>query len=552
MAYYGIDLGTTYCSVAVASRGVVTRVPLERGGFTLASVALLDGRIAAAPRVLTGQHAVTRYRDICAEVGDTPPGLCLVRGSKRHMAAPEVPGGPPWYLDDMALHASDVAALLLRSLGQYIARNPALPPMEGVVVTHPQRFRNRERRAVAQAAAMAGLHAAALLPEPDAAAYAYGLGRSFGPRGSTFLVFDFGGGTLDVTVMHRSGDGAGARLEAMGSYGVELGGLGVDERLRERIFARYLDAVGRPGLGLEDASEASREALLGVVEGMKVQLNAHAGGDTNPLARVAVRTVSVSLASGEVLPAAPVRLSLSELAAWIADVTERAADCAAEALARAGVGWSGLDEVLLVGGSSWLYPVQERLRSLVAAAGGPGIAVRLFDDVDDPLNPATAVAAGAARYAEHLAGVGAAVDYRGVTPDALGVRAREADPARPGERREALAVLVPARTRVPFEGKRVFRKRGGARALPLEVLEGSTLAEATPLGCFAVELDAALPDGAPVEVTLAVGRDGVLRLEVRDPATDARRAVTLADAEGLYADDELEARRRWLARVSVE
>ena len=78
------------------------------------------------------------------------------------------------------------------------------------------------------------------------------------------------------------------------------------------------------------------------------------------------------------------------------------------------------------------------------------------------------------------------------------------------------------------------------------------VAEATPLGCFPVELDADLPDGAQVEVTLAVGRDGVLRLELRDPATDKRRAVTLADAEGLYADDELEARRRWLAGVSVE
>ena len=74
----------------------------------------------------------------------------------------------------------------------------------------------------------------------------------------------------------------------------------MDERLRERILARYLDAVGRSDIGLEDVSEASREALLGVAEGMKVQLNAHAGGDTNPLARVAVRTVSVSLASGEV------------------------------------------------------------------------------------------------------------------------------------------------------------------------------------------------------------------------------------------------------------
>ncbi len=134
----------------------------------------------------------------------------------------------------------------------------------------------------------------------------------------------------------------------------------------------------------------------------------------------------------------------------------------------------------------------------------------------------------------HHAGLGASVDYRGVTPDALGVRAREPDPTRPGERREALAVLVPARTRVPFEGKRVFRKRGGARVLPLEVLEGSSLAEATPLGCFPVELDADLPliarvaddDGGSACASLSISRPSLIEPTLLDLVMTRVRLIT--------------------------
>jgi molecular chaperone DnaK len=473
-----------------------------------------------------------------------------VRGSKNHLAVTHaVAGGPPWSLGAMELHSTDVGALVLRALRTWVERTPGLPPIDGVVVTHPQRLRNRERRAVAQAISLAGLGAVATLPEPDAAAWAYGMGERFGPRGARFMVFDFGGGTLDVAVLRRDGSAGARTLEALASYGVQLGGLGVDELLRERLVERYAAAAGVAGLALEDLDEASREALLSVAEGVKIQLNLHATLDANPLARVAARTLAARTETGVTLPTATVRVTLAELARWTEEFTERAAACAEEALARAGLGWSDLDEVLMVGGSSWLYPVQARLRALRGAG-----AVRLFDDADDPLNPACAVAAGAALYAERCftEGSKAAGEYHGVIPDALGVRAREADPARPGERREALAVLVPALTKVPFEGRRVFRKRGGARVLPIDVLEGATLAEATPLGRCEVDPDADLPDGSPVEVILRVGRDGVLSLELRDPQTQRSRAVTLRGADGLYADDELDVRRAFLAEVAMD
>lgn len=549
MAFYGIDLGTTFASVALAHRGVARMIPLESGGVTLASTVLLDGRDPARPAATVGRRAALAWRDRCADLGCAPPRMALVRGSKNHLAvAHAVGGGPPWPLGAMDLRATDIGALVLRALRAWVERAPGLPPVDGVVVTHPQRLRNRERRAVSQAVSLAGLASVALLPEPDAAAWAYGMGGRFGSRSARFMVFDFGGGTLDVTVLRREG-GAAPALEALASYGVQLGGLGVDELLRERLVERYAEAAGAAGLSLGDLDEASREALLSVAEGVKIQLNQHASLDANPMARVASRTLAVRTEAGESLPAAAVRVTLGELAGWTEELTERAAACAEEALARASLGWRDLDEVLLVGGSSWLYPVQARLRALRGTD-----AVRIFDDADDPLNPACAVAAGAALYAERcfVGGAGAAADYHGVIPDALGVRAREADPARPGERREALAVLVPALTRVPFEGRRVFRKRGGARALPIDVLEGSSLAEATPLGRFEVALDEGVPDGAPVEVTLRVGRDGVLSLELRDPQTQRSRAVTLTDAEGLYADDELDARRAFLAGVALD
>lgn len=547
MAFYGIDLGTTFCSVAVAERGVARVVPLERGAPTLASTVLLDGRDPTKLRAAVGRAATLRHRDLCTTFGDVPPGVTLVRGSKNHVgAAHAVAGGPPWWLGETALHATDVGALVLRGLDALVRRAPSMPPIDGVVVTHPQRFRNRERRATAQSVFLAGMRGVATLPEPDAAAYAYGLGRRVGARGATFLVFDFGGGTLDVTVMQRGPDGSTPRLDALASYGVQLGGLRIDEAVRDRLLDRYASQVDREDLSLDALTEESREALLALAEGMKIQLNQHAGGDVNPMARVASRTVSLTTRDGEALPPAVVKVTLGEFSQWIHETTERALDCAAEAVQLANLSWDALDEVFLVGGSSWLLPVQQGLRARCDR-------VRIFDDPEHPLNPATAVAAGAALYAERLAEGGdeGGFAYHGVIPDAFGVRAKEPDPNRAGERRDTLAVLVPALTRVPFEGRRTFRKRGGARVLPIEVLEGRSLAEATPLGRFEVTLDAAMPDGAPVEVVLRIGRDGVLSLAVRDPATDATHTVTLADAQGLYADDELEHRRALLAAVDV-
>ncbi len=443
-----------------------------------------------------------------------------------------------------------MAAVILRALAEMVRLRPALPPLDGVVITHPQRFRNREKLATAQAARMAGVPVAGLLTEPDAAAWAYGLRSAHGAEGegaSTFMVFDFGGGTLDVTLMRRTAAGHGrAQLHAIDSYGVQLGGLAIDQRIRDALVAQYAQKANDPGFTLAAVNEATHERLLELAEWFKVALNTDAGSDPSPMARVRrKRFVPVFDAETEG-EEVTLEVSLADLTRWIGGELDRAIACADEALARAKLTWESLDEVLLTGGSSLLWPLQQRMRERCRR-------VRIFDDPAHPLNPLTIVAAGAAVYGASLAGGHdrPGVEMRGVVPDTFAIRAYEPDASQPGGRRAVLYPLVPAGTPTPYVGRAWFAMRGGGRVLPVEVFEGRSEREATRVGVYHLEFAHDLADGARVEVRLDVRPNGVLMLAARDAVTGTEREAHLDDA-GLYAEGELQRRAQWLQALRVE
>lgn len=547
MAVYGVDLGTTFCSVACVDRGRTTVLPLEEGRPTLASVVLFDGRGGA--RAVVGAQASRSYRALVGEAERAPADVVLVRGAKNHMGVDRaVPSGPPWRVGGHELFATDVSAVLLRTMAEMIRARPGAAPLDALVVAHPQRFRNREKLATAQAARIAGVTLAGMITEPDAAAWAYGLDAPGGDPSArrTFMVFDFGGGTLDVTIMRRepSRDGR-ANLHAVDSYGIQLGGLAMDERIRDELVAQYAARTGDHGFRLDLVNDATRERLLELAEWFKVALNTDASSDPSPLARTrSKRFVPVydESAEGEEVN---LTVSLGDIARWVGSDLDRAMACADEALRRAGIAWSALDEVLLTGGSSLLWPLQQRVRE----RGRP---VRIFDDPQHPLNPLTIVASGAALYGASLGGAAPAVSMRGVVPDTFSVRAFVPDPSAPEGRRATLHPLVPAGTATPFIGRALFTMRGGGRVLPVEVFEGRSEREATRVGVYALEFEAEIPDGARVEVTLDVRPNGVLVLSVQDTRSGATREARLDDAPGLYSDIELDARTRWLQALRVE
>ncbi len=548
MAIYGIDLGTTFCSVAYVDRGQPQVVTLEHGRPTLASLVLLTARDGAA--AVVGSDAARRYRELVGDAERAPDDVVLVRGSKNHMGVGErVLAGPPWSVGGHELRATDVGAVILRALAEMVRVRPGLPPLDGVVITHPQRFRNREKLATAQAARMAGLPVVGLITEPDAAAWAYGLRAAEGAssdRPLTFMVFDFGGGTLDVTLMKRDAPvGATQQLRAIDSYGVQLGGLAIDARIRDALVAQYAHRTGDAGFTLASVNEATAERLLELAEWFKVALNTDAASDPSPMARVRTKRFTPVFDAESEGEEVILEVTLADLTRWIAGELDRAIACADEALKRARLTWQDLDEVLLTGGSSLLWPLQQRMRERCQR-------VRIFDDPGHPLNPLTIVAAGAAVYGATLAAgaVRPAVEMRGVVPDTFSIRAYQPDASAPDGRRAVLHPLVPAGTPTPFVGRAHFAMRGGGRVLPVEVFEGRSEREATRVGVYQLAFDHDLDDGARVEVRLDVRPNGVLVLAVQDARSGHVREARLDDA-GLYADDEMARRAAWLQSLRV-
>jgi molecular chaperone DnaK len=548
VAIYGIDLGTTFCSVAYVDRGQPQVVTLEHGRPTLASLVLLTARDGAA--AVVGSDAARRYRELVGDAERAPDDVVLVRGSKNHMGVGErVLAGPPWSVGGHELRATDVAAVILRALAEMVRVRPGLPPLDGVVITHPQRFRNREKLATAQAARIAGLPVVGLITEPDAAAWAYGLRAAEGAssdRPLTFMVFDFGGGTLDVTLMKRDAPvGATQQLRAIDSYGVQLGGLAIDARIRDALVAQYAHRTGDAGFTLASVNEATAERLLELAEWFKVALNTDAASDPSPMARVRTKRFTPVFDAESEGEEVVLEVTLADLTRWIAGELDRAIACADEALKRARLTWQDLDEVLLTGGSSLLWPLQQRMRERCQR-------VRIFDDPGHPLNPLTIVAAGAAVYGATLAAgaVRPAVEMRGVVPDTFSIRAYQPDASAPDGRRAVLHPLVPAGTPTPFVGRAHFAMRGGGRVLPVEVFEGRSEREATRVGVYQLAFDHDLDDGARVEVRLDVRPNGVLVLAVQDARSGHVREARLDDA-GLYADDEMARRAAWLQSLRV-
>jgi len=281
MAIYGVDLGTTYCAVA--------RIDPERSPYPI-PVPFDDGRafpslVLLAPgrrgvRAVVGTRALEEYRRLIGGRADPPPNVHLVRGAKNHIGRrPEGDDfGPPWRVNGVEFTATDVSALILRGLRRRVEMLN-LPAMHGVVLTHPQKFRNLQRLATQQAALLAGLDVHGMLTEPDAAAWAYehsnetSASRVMSSEPRRTMIFDFGGGTLDVVLMQTCRDNAGRfQTAVVASHGISCGGLEVDDLVATNLLRRYSAALG-VCLEYDFLAEGERIELLSLAEDTKRRLN---------------------------------------------------------------------------------------------------------------------------------------------------------------------------------------------------------------------------------------------------------------------------------------
>ncbi|HYQ80768.1 MAG TPA: TIGR02266 family protein, partial [Anaeromyxobacteraceae bacterium] len=390
----GIDLGTTNSCAAIVRGGKPYVIPSREGYNTVPSVVALNSRY----RVVVGHNAR-------GQLLTNPQNT--VHGAKRLVGRPfestvvqdikskfayEIVGGPEGLsavrLGPATLTLEQVSALILREVKE-VAQNHLGEEVNRAVITVPAYYNERQRAAVRQAGALAGLLVERILNEPTAAALAYAYGRNLRQR---VLVYDLGGGTFDASVLELQDN----IYEVVSTGGdTFLGGVDFDNRIVERLLGDWQERQGRPFEG--DRVAMSR--LVDAAERAKCALSERAEFDLQLPFLATVDGQPVSLEA---------RLTRDEIVGLVEPLVDRTLEVCQEVLAAKGLAPKDIDEVLLVGGQSRMPLVRQKVEALFGKA--PSKAV----------HPDEAVAIGAALLA-HSLGNAEGVVLIDVLPMGIGV-----------------------------------------------------------------------------------------------------------------------------------
>jgi molecular chaperone DnaK (HSP70) len=453
---YGIDLGTTFCACGRIEVGASDPeiVRLEERLPSLASVVTLknvDGRL----RAYVGRDAFRKFA-----TGDV-----VVEFAKRFIGRPAVES-KTWELGRHEFDPVDVSALILRkiALGIWNDRKDDRSPVRAVV-THPRDFQQVQRQATAEAVAAAGIDLIETLNEPEAASYMYfepGADRVPGK----YMVFDLGGGTLDIAILDVPTKG---RPNIIGGRGIsQLGGKDWDDKL----FDEIVRAAANHHRGQVDVQHSLSELSLFDWRQRARDWKEKRGRKSAWQEEVRWRT-----RDGEEV-VTPIEVSCAEWDRACAPLVDQCEQTIDDALRDAGVRNVDIVRVLPVGGSMRLQMVQDMLGRVFG---------RRVDRIGGPDTPSldTVVAEGAARYAAYL--VGAADAKKGPISPMKRARLEEIEEAIPvstlahginvltraADGSEVLSAVVPQNTKLPCQRERTFRVVD-EHELVVEIFEGSS------------------------------------------------------------------------------
>lgn len=486
----GIDLGTTNSCVAVVEGGKPVIITNEQGSRTTPSVVAFtkDGERlvgAAAQR----QAAVNSDRTISSV--------------KRHM-------GSDWSknIDGKAFSPQEISAMILRKMKEE-AENYLGEKVEDAVITVPAYFNDIQRQATKDAGRIAGLNVKRIINEPTSAALAYGLDNGVPQK---IMVYDLGGGTFDVSVIEIGDD----VIEVLATNGDNhLGGDDFDERIVEHllkvIYEQYKLDMHKDITSMQRLKEAAEQAKkeLSSVESTYINLPYLSAGRKEPINFEYTLT----------------RSKFNEL---IKDLIEKTAVPVRNALNDAGIAASELGKVLLVGGSTRIPAVAQKVQELTGKIPSKNI------------NPDECVAQGAAIQGESLSGGnleiyggGSSILLLDVTPLSLSIETVGGVATR----------LVERNTTLPVHYSQVFSTAAPyQRSVEIHVLQGERpmARDNKTIGKFKLNGIKAAPAGVPqIEVTFDIDANGILKVSAKDLDTGREQSITITDNQRM-TDSQIE------------
>ncbi|WP_144391570.1 Hsp70 family protein [Pleionea sediminis] len=495
MIYLGIDLGTTYSLAAyVNEQGIPVLIPDSENieEYRTPSVIHIGPDGALLGQVLTeffdeepGAHQVRFFK---LNLGETQ---CVYQDHQHRNWRPE------------ALSAL-VLKKLLNDVENFVQEN-----IEGVVITVPANFNDKQRRATRSAASLAGIKHVKLVEEPVAAATYYGMDIA---GDQTLFVYDLGGGTFDATILQTGESG----LFALATEGNnQLGGKHVDEIIMQDILAEF-----KRNFGYHLTETSHLVQLRNMAHEIKLEL-------VQPSVSKVNRTLVLA---GETLDFILTRTKFDSL---IDQFVENTLSVCQSCLSKAGLEWEFIDQILLTGGSSLLPLVSEKLAATCGKSREELICRQ----------PHQAVAYGAAVLAQQLYLGAHKKKVQTISSQALGIRVKNSD----GQ--PSIKTLIEQNTPLPAQEKLTFyTNRADQKRLIIEVVQTQGVTEES-LGYFAFAIEKPRLN-YPIDILLSYDIEGIVTVTATDPETGHEFQQVMDDAvEAL--DNQLLEQQKWVRDIRI-
>ncbi len=489
----GIDLGTTNSCAAMVRGGRPEIIPNAEGERITPSVVVfsdgdevLVGQLAKRQSLLNADRAVLSVK---RKMG-TDWRFSLSRDGEKQEYTPE-----------------QISAYILQKIKhdaeQYIGGE-----IRKAVITVPAYFNNLQRQATKDAGKIAGLEVLRIINEPTAASLAYGLDRQ--QKEQTILVYDFGGGTFDASILEL-GEGV---FEVLASDGdTQLGGDDIDGRIMNWLVEEFR---GETGIDLsKDPSALQR--MRDAAEGAKKELSSRME------AKISLPYLTADASGPKHLEKT---LTRAKLEGMIEDLLQRTMNIVDNTLEAAKKSPEDIHQVVLVGGSTRIPKVQE----LVAQRFAKG-------QINRDINPDEVVGLGAAVQAAILAGEMDEVVLLDVTPLTLSIETLGG----------VATSIIERNTTIPVERSKTFTTAEDYQSqVEIHVLQGERkmAADNKSLGRFVLSDIPPAPRGTPqIDVTFSINTDGILEVTARDKGTGKSSSITIKETSRL-SQEEIERMRK--------
>ncbi|MCX6759256.1 MAG: molecular chaperone DnaK [Candidatus Nealsonbacteria bacterium] len=505
----GIDLGTTFSVMAVIEGGEPKIIENKEGGRITPSVVAITKSGERLVGILARRQQITNHQNTI---------FSIKRLMGRRYSAPEVQrdkkllpyqikessdGGIEVKIGDKWYKPPEISAMILRKLKQD-AEEKLGEKIDEAIITCPAYFDDSQRKATKVAGEVAGFKVRRIINEPTAAALAYGLTKK---KDHQIIVYDFGGGTFDISVLNIGKDTGEDTIEVKATGGnTHLGGDDFDQRIMDWLVAEFKKDQGidlsKDQLALQRLKEAAEKAKMELSSVLEAEIN--------------LPFISADSSGPKHLL---YKLTRAQLENMVSDYIEESIGLLKKTLKEANLKPGDIEEIVLVGGQTRMPKIQQEIKKFFGK------------EPYKEINPDEVVAIGAAVEAGILQGEMKEVLLLDVTPLSLGIETLGG----------VSTVLIPKNTTVPTAKTQVFSTAADNQtSVEIHVLQGERpmAQDNKSLGRFMLDGIPPSPRGVPqIEVTFDIDANGILNVTAKDKATAKSQSIRIEGSTGITKEE---------------